>query len=119
MDCRKWPDISTIFKSVTAEGKRLNKGSRVDVVAGPGSEKVHYTATIVDLQDEARLAYERTGGPLPGDSVWELESHNGSTKIHYKNTYLHTLAKPVETSLAHSMERFLDDLQKAAEDDKN
>lgn len=115
MDMRKWTQFSTVFSSVKLSTPEMQVGGKVDIVAGPGTEKVHYTATITALDPEKLLQYTRAGGPLPGTSEWKVTATKYGSELHYTNTYNHELAEPVKKSLSHAMERLLQDIRTAAE----
>ncbi len=115
MDILKWPEFSDIFTEVSLDNGNVALGAKAQITAGPGEEKVNYSAQITAFQPSKKLAYSRSGGPLPGDSEWEiLPAENGSTVI-YRNSFDHALAEPVKESMAKTMERFLAQIKKVAE----
>lgn len=118
MDMRKWSQISSIFSEVRFSGTDYQTGAEGVITAGPGNEKVNYHARIVALEPEKMLQYERTGGPLPGTSTWEIVSNGRGCELHYTNNYRDTLADAVQQSLIKTMDRFLHDLRDAAENGK-
>lgn len=117
MDMRRWPEISPIFAEVSPANAELAAGTVLTIVAGPGEEKVHYTAEITALEAPRRLSYRRSGGPLPGLSDWHLTPTARGTMITYANKYDHDLAPPVQASICRAMERFLDELRRVAEEE--
>jgi len=110
MDMRRWPDISNIFSEVTPTETSMTRGVKLSIVAGPGEEKVHYTAEITVCEAPRRLSYKRTGGPLPGESEWHLTPSARGTMITYTNKYDHDLAPPVQASICRAMEKFLEEM---------
>jgi uncharacterized membrane protein len=116
LDLRRWPEISSIFQHVEAQNDSMQVGARFIVTAGPGETKVQYSVEIITCDEQmGRLAYNRTGGPLPGTSEWTLISSPAGTKIDYTNHYKHDLASPVLSSISRAMIRFLNDLRTAVE----
>lgn len=115
MDLRKWSEISKIFATVSVPADELKTGVEAEIVAGPGPEKINYRATITAVEPGRLLQYERSGGPLPGTSTYEIIENGNGCKLMYTNNYRDTLAEPVQESLSHTMERFLEDLRSAAE----
>jgi len=110
MDMRRWPDISNIFSEVTSTETAMTRGVKLSIVAGPGEEKVRYTAVITVCEAPRRLSYKRTGGPLPGESEWHLTPSARGTMITYTNKYDHDLAPPVQASICRAMEKFLEEM---------
>lgn len=115
MDVRKWPEISEIFRTVTLSTRELQQGAEAEIIAGPGQEKVNYTAKITACEPGNLLEYERSGGPLPGKSTWKIVPNGNGCRLEYTNTYQHDLPAPVKDALAHAMDRFLQDLKSAVE----
>jgi uncharacterized protein YndB with AHSA1/START domain len=116
MDMRRWPDISKIFSEITLTGSSIAEGARLSIVAGPGEEKVRYTAEITACEAPRRLSYKRTGGPLPGESEWHLTPSARGTMITYTNKYDHDLATPVQASICRAMEKFLEEMARVVQE---
>lgn len=116
MDMRRWPDISNIFSEVASTGASMTRGVKLSIVAGPGEEKVHYTAEITECEAPRRLYYKRTGGPLPGVSEWHLTPSARGTMITYTNKYDHDLAPPVQASICRAMEKFLEEMARVVQE---
>ena len=120
MDMRKWSDISSIFTKIDLNTAVMEVGGEAKITAGPGNEKVNYVAKITEMEPAKRLAYSRHGGPLPGKSEWEIQPiQNGSTMVHYNNTFEHSLPEAVVKSMESTMEKFLHDLKAAVESSGN
>lgn len=119
MDMRRWCEISSIFTKVDLSNGKMEVGGEAKITAGPGDEKVNYTARITVLEPGRRLAYARSGGPLPGRSEWEIQPNHQGATISYHNTFDHTLPDPVVKSMESTMERFLGDLKAAVESNSN
>jgi len=117
MDLRRWPGISPIFEEVSPAATEPTIGAVFTIVAGPGEEKVRYTAEIAEYEAPRRLSYRRSGGPLPGTSAWHLTPTARGTMITYTNKYDHDLASPVQASICRAMERFLGELQRLAQEE--
>ena len=116
MNMRRWPEISNIFDEVSTDNAALAAGTVLSIVAGPGEEKVRYTAEITAYEAPRRLSYHRGGGPLPGSSDWHLTPTARGTMITYANKYDHDLEPPVQVSICRAMEKFLDELQRVAQE---
>lgn len=115
MDMRKWAEISNIFAKIDLSSNEMKVGEEARIVAGPGEEKVQYTAKITACEPSHRLEYFRTGGPLPGKSEWQIsENHNGS-EVHFANTFDDPLPIPVKKSMELTMDKFLNDMKMAVE----
>lgn len=119
LDMRKWNEISNLFSEIDTSSQNLQVGDEARITAGPGVEKVNYTATIVALEPEKRLEYMRSGGPLPGKSEWEILPNGEGIEVAYHNTFNDQLAEPVKRSMEQTMERFLGDLKLAVENGAN
>ena len=116
MDLARWPDVTTIFSKVVPEQEAISQGAKFLVTAGPGEEKVKYSVEVTAYDEEqGKLAYERTGGPLPGTSEWVLTSIPTGTRLVYTNHYQHDLNSAVLSSIVRAMERFMEDLRHAIE----
>ena len=115
MDMRKWTEFSQIFTEIQYPTGEMQVGQKAKITAGPGEVKVNYTATITELEPEKRLKYERSGGPLPGTSEWQLKARNDLSEISYNNTFFHELAEPVKISMAQTMDKFLAEIRDTAE----
>lgn len=116
MDMRRWPEISNIFSGVTFVDASMTTGAKLSILAGPGEEKVRYTAEITAYEAPRRLSYKRIGGPLPGDSDWHLRPTARGTMITYTNNYDDDLAPQVQAAICRAMEKFLDDMTLAAQE---
>ncbi len=116
MDMRRWPDISNIFTEVVSNNTPITAGVKLTIVAGPGEEKVRYTAEITECEAPRRLAYKRTGGPLPGESDWHLTPTARGTMITYTNKYEHDLPPPVQASICRAMEKFLEEMSRVVQE---
>lgn len=119
MNMRRWSEFSTLFTKIDYPNSSMQVGDEAKITAGPGTEKVNYTARITVLDPGKRLEYLRTGGPLPGKSAWEISPNPGSCEINYSNTFEHELPDPVKKSMGNAMERFLADLKLAVENRSN
>jgi len=117
MDMRRWPDISKIFSEIMPANAPITEGANLTIVAGPGEEKVRYAAEITAWEAPRRLSYRRSGGPLPGSSDWHLTPTARGTMITYANKYDHDLAPPVQASICRAMEKFLEELQRVAQEE--
>jgi uncharacterized protein YndB with AHSA1/START domain len=117
MDMRRWPEISRIFDEVSTDAAALTTGTMLTIIAGPGEEKVRYTAEITAYEAPRRLSYRRSGGPLPGSSDWHLTPTARGTMITYANKYDHDLELPAQASICRAMERFLEELQRVAQEE--
>lgn len=116
LDLTRWPEISPIFQQVESLDGSMEVGSRFVVTAGPGEAKVQYHVEIVAYDESmGRLAYKRTGGPLPGTSEWILTAGATGAKVEYTNYYQHDLTSTVLSSISRAMIRFLNDLREAIE----
>jgi len=115
MDLRKWKDFSQIFAEVDCTAPDFNIGQQAKITAGPGAEKITYTATITALEAAKKLAYRRSGGPLPGISEWEISKNDSLCEISYNNTFTHELPQPVQKSMTTVMDNFLQDIKNAVE----
>ena len=77
--------------------------------------KVNDTEKITELQPGSLMEYMRSGGPLPGKSIWKISANSSGSEVEYTNTYSHALAAPVQQALTHAMEHFLNDMRAAIE----
>jgi hypothetical protein len=116
MDMRRWPEISNIFSEITPPEASITEGAQLFIVAGPGEEKVRYSAEITAWEAPRHLAYKRRGGPLPGASDWHLRPTARGTMLTYTNHYDQDLAPPVQASICRAMEKFLEDIARAAKE---
>ena len=116
LNLERWPQVTKIFKSVESQQDFIGNGAKFIVTAGPGEEKVKYNVEIITCDEElGSLVYKRTGGPLPGNSEWQLIATSNGTKIVYTNYYQHDLNSTVLSSIVRAMERFMQDLRVAIE----
>lgn len=115
MDMRKWSQISTIFKKVDLSSTEMKVGETALITAGPGEEIVNYSAKITTFEPAKKLAYFRSGGPLPGKSEWQIMANGSGSKVSFENTFQDQLPEPVKKSMEQTMERFLSDMKSAAE----
>ncbi|MCA9742512.1 MAG: SRPBCC family protein [Deferribacteres bacterium] len=115
MDMRKWTQFSEIFKKIDLSSAEMKVGEIATITAGPGSEDVRYSAQITAFEPMKKLAYSRSGGPLPGKSEWQILANGTGSKVSFENTFRDPLPEPVEKSMASTMEKFLSDMKSAAE----
>ena len=115
LDMRKWTAISTIFEKVDLPSREMKVGEIASITAGAGEEKVRYLAEITALEQEQRLEYSRTGGPLPGKSQWQIVKNGAGSIVSFENTFHDPLPEPVKKSMEATMDKFLSDIKLAAE----
>lgn len=115
LDMRKWADFSDLFAEVEMSSPEMKVGEEIRITAGPGHEKVTYTAKITAFKPAQKLEYSRTGGPLPGKSEWHISSNGKSSEVHFNNTFQDPLPEPVVKSMELTMDKFLGDLKAAVE----
>ncbi|MFQ5630631.1 MAG: SRPBCC family protein [bacterium] len=115
MDMRKWSEISDIFAKIDLSSPEMKVGEEVNIVAGPGEEKVHYIAKITACEPCQRLEYSRIGGPLPGKSEWQISANHTGSELHFENTFNDPLPASVKKSMEMTMDKFLSEMKAAAE----
>lgn len=115
MDMRKWTEFSDLFADVKMSSPELKVGEEIRITAGPGDEKVNYTAKITVFEPAKKLEYSRTGGPLPGKSEWHISSNGSGSEVHFNNIFQDPLPEPVVKSMELTMDNFLGDLKNAVE----